>query len=102
VVAALDGVVAGQDGVVVVQDGGIGAQDGGTFEEGISYVVWSMSGRQEREKIEEVRGIGRKGKKCQAALDKKWNQGSENPFFNLLWAMRVPIPGEEDKKVDPK
>jgi hypothetical protein len=95
VVAAQDGVVAVQDGVVAVQYGVLGVQNGGTFEEGISYVVWSMSGRQEREKIEEVRGIGRKGKKCQAALDKKRNQGSEKPFFDLVWAMRVPIPGEK-------
>ena len=94
-VVALDGVAAAQDGGLVAQDGVVGVQDGGKFEEGISYVVWSMSGRQEREKIEEVRGIGRKGKKCQAALDKKRNQGSEKPFFDLVWAMRVPIPGEK-------
>ena len=60
VVAAQNGVVAEQNGVVAVQDGVVGVQNGGTFEEGISYVVWSMSGRQEREKIEEVRGKWKK------------------------------------------
>ncbi|OGP60668.1 MAG: hypothetical protein A2V67_10615 [Deltaproteobacteria bacterium RBG_13_61_14] len=60
VVAALDGVAAEQYGVVAVQDGVVGVQNGGTFEEGISYVVWSMSGRQEREKIEEVGGKWKK------------------------------------------
>jgi len=60
VVAALDGVAAEQYGVVAVQYGVVGVQDGGTFEEGISDVVWSMSGRQEREKIEEVRGKWKK------------------------------------------
>jgi hypothetical protein len=64
VVAALDGVAAAQDGVTAAQDGVVGAQNGGTFEESMLYVVCSMLGRQEREKIEEARETGRKGKKC--------------------------------------
>jgi hypothetical protein len=56
VVAAQNGVVAEQNGVVAVQDGVVGVQNGGTFEEGISYVVFRMSGREVAGKIEEARG----------------------------------------------
>ena len=47
-VAAQDGVVAEQNGVVAVQNGVVAVQYGGTFEEGISYVVCSMSGKRRR------------------------------------------------------
>jgi len=54
VVAAQNGVVAEQDGVVAAQDGVVGVQNGGTFEEGMSYGVFRMSGREVAGKIEEL------------------------------------------------
>jgi len=54
VVAAQNGVVAEQNGVVAAQDGVVGVQNGGTFEEGTSYVVFRMSGREVMGKIEEL------------------------------------------------
>jgi len=57
VVAALNGVVAEQDGVVAVQNGVVGAQNGGTFEEGISYVVCSISGKRRRRNQEKFRRV---------------------------------------------
>jgi hypothetical protein len=57
VVAAQDGVVAEQNGVVAGQNGVVGVQNGGTFEEGISYVVCSMSGKRRRRNQEEFRQV---------------------------------------------
>ncbi|OGP58007.1 MAG: hypothetical protein A2V67_11065 [Deltaproteobacteria bacterium RBG_13_61_14] len=57
VVAALDGVAAEQNGVVAAQDGVVGVQNGGTFEEGISYVVCSMSGKRRRRNQEKFRQV---------------------------------------------
>jgi len=57
VVAAQDGVVRWQDGVVAAQNGVVGAQNGGTFEEGISYVVCSMSGKRRRRNQEKFRQV---------------------------------------------
>jgi hypothetical protein len=75
VVAALDGAAAAQDGVLGVQDGGIGAQDGGTFEEGISYVVCCISGRQMMGRIEEKGKIGKTMKKVLSGAFQKLQPG---------------------------
>ena len=59
VVAAQNGVVAVQNGVLAVQYGVVGVQNGGTFEEGMSYGVFRMLGREVMGKIEEARGTAR-------------------------------------------